>query len=319
MKTLITTWLILNLLTGCSIYSAINAPAPVSYESIKIGHDRMEVISVLGTPKLSDTKGIYTTDSFEFIDGNHAGYKARVLPYLAGDLITVGLAEIIFWPLEKLALDGSSDRAIVTYDMDNKVNSIKVNKKNDGELLYLSEAPKAIKIPSKINVPIAITPFNCNCDVVVKESVQDSIIDTFFKANYGRPVKGDIGDIGDIVIKGTITMTEGASNHSDDRSSGSSSMSISPSRYGYGSYGSYSSGSYGSGYSSSEGHKTDSSSSGIYLSVITIQAYKNGQIVASESIGQNLGNGQFLSAQTMANQGASSILTQLVRKNIIQQ
>jgi hypothetical protein len=192
--------------------------------------------------------------------------------------------------------------------MDNKVNSIKVNKKNDGELLYLSEAPKAIKIPSKINVPIAITQFNCNCDVVVKESVQDSIIDTFFKANYGMPVKGNIGDI---VIKGTITMTEGASNHSDDRNSGSSSMSMSPSRYSYGSY--------GSGYSSSEGHKTDSSSSGIYLSVITIQAYKNGQIVASESIGQNLGNGQFLSAQTMANQGASSILTQLVRKNIIQQ
>jgi len=308
MKILISAFLTLNLLSGCSIYSALNAPAPVSYESIKIGHDRMEVISVLGSPKLSDTKGVYTTDSFEFIDGNSAGYKVRVLPYLAGDLFTFGLAEIIFWPLEKLALDGSSDRAIVSYDMDNKVNSIKVNKKNDGELLYLSEAPKAIKIPSKMNVPIAITQFNCNCDIVVKESVQDSIIDTFFKANYGRPVKGDMGDI---VIKGTITMTEGASNHSDDRNSGSSSMSMSPSRYSYGSY--------GSGYSSSEGHKTDSSSSGIYLSVITIQAYKNGQIVASESIGQNLGNGQFLSAQSMANQGASSILTQLVRKNIIQQ
>ena len=307
MKKLTTALLILNLLSGCSIYSAINAPDPVNFESIKTGHDRMEVVSILGSPKLTDSRGIYLTDSFEFIDGNHGGYKARVLPYLAGDIFTCGLAEIIFWPLEKLALDGALDRAIVTYDIDNKVNSIKVHKKNDGELLYFSEAPKTTTNPLKINVPIAITQFNCNCDVVIKESVQDSIIDTFFKANYGKPIKGENGDI---VIKGTITMTEGTSNHSEDRNSGSSSISISPSSYSYGSY--------GSGYSSSEGHKTDSSSSGVYLSVITIQAYQNGQMIASESIGQNLGNGQLLSTQTMANQAANSVLKELVRKNIIQ-
>lgn len=136
MKKLTSALLILNLLSGCSIYSAINTPEPVDFRSIDLGHDRKDVVSILGSPKLTHTKGMYLKDSFEFTDGSHAGYKARVLPYLAGDVFTFGLAEIIFWPLEK-TLASSSDIATVTYDKNDKVNSIKVNKKNDGELLYL--------------------------------------------------------------------------------------------------------------------------------------------------------------------------------------
>ncbi|TAN67911.1 MAG: hypothetical protein EPN17_10425 [Methylobacter sp.] len=294
-------------LSGCSIYSAINAPDPINYKAIQLGNDRIDVISILGQPKMSETKNLYATDYFEFIDGNHGGYKARVLPYLAGDIFTLGLAEIIFWPLEKLALEGSLNRAFVTYDLDNKVNEIKVNKKSDGEPLYFSEAPKTIRNLSKVNTSVAIALFNCNCDDIIKESVQDSIMDVFFKSNYGKPIKGNFGDV---LVKGTVTMAEGVSNHSEGHSSGSSSMSISPSLYYYGSY--------GSGYSSSEGHKADSSASGSYLSVITIQAYRNGEMVASESIGQNLGTGELSSPQLMANQAANSILKILVGKNIIE-
>ena len=57
-KLLTTISLIMNLLSGCSVYSAIEAAPPVNYESIKVGSDRMEVISVLGSPKASDTRGI---------------------------------------------------------------------------------------------------------------------------------------------------------------------------------------------------------------------------------------------------------------------
>ena len=122
--------------TGCSIYSEINATDPVRYKDIYLGENRVNVISVLGQPKASETNKNSNSDYFEFIDGNSGGYKVRVLPYLAGDLFTLGLSEIIFWPLEKFALEGSTNSAFVNYDKNSKVSEIKVNKKSDGEQLY---------------------------------------------------------------------------------------------------------------------------------------------------------------------------------------
>jgi len=44
--------------SGCSIYSAINAPDPVNYKNIHLGENRVNVISTLGQPKASETKKI---------------------------------------------------------------------------------------------------------------------------------------------------------------------------------------------------------------------------------------------------------------------
>lgn len=52
-------------------------------------------------------------DNFKFIDGYHGGYKGRILLYLAGDLFTLGFAEIIFWPMEEFLLQGTENKAIV--------------------------------------------------------------------------------------------------------------------------------------------------------------------------------------------------------------
>jgi hypothetical protein len=163
-KNLRVTFLKLNLIfssliiiTSCSVYTAMNAPDPVNYKDIKLGEDRMNVISVLGTPKASESTQTSTLDSFEFIDGNSGGYKVRVLPYLAADVFTIGLAEIILWPLEKFALEGASDKAIISYNAEHKVNEIKVSKKSDGTELYYNKDTKSI---SKSNTTLtqAISP-----------------------------------------------------------------------------------------------------------------------------------------------------------------
>jgi hypothetical protein len=54
---------------GCSIYKASTAPPPVEVERVRVGTDRTELISVLGTPKLTEVTDGQRTDMFEFTSG----------------------------------------------------------------------------------------------------------------------------------------------------------------------------------------------------------------------------------------------------------
>ena len=136
--------------TGCSIYSAINAPEPVNYKELYLGESRINVLSMLGQPIIiSQNKNNSTSDYFEFIDGYDNLYKFRALPYLAGDVFTCGLAEIIFFPLEKFKLEGSRNIAVVNYDADSKVNEINVTRKNNGEVLYSIKTMQPTQIKLK--------------------------------------------------------------------------------------------------------------------------------------------------------------------------
>ena len=112
--------------SGCSVVKAINAPGPVPVESVKVGSSRTEMISVFGMPRSTEVIEGQRTDIFEFIDGHPTGSKARIILYLAGDLVTLALAEIIFWPLESAALQGTEGRAIATYGPDNVVSTLTV-------------------------------------------------------------------------------------------------------------------------------------------------------------------------------------------------
>ncbi len=102
-------------LAGCSVYSAAKAPPPVDFEKIQLGSQRGLVIDTLGKPTYSENKDNQLVDYFSFIDGNHAGTKSRIILYVAGDLFTLCLAEVIFWPLEEFALQGAERKAFVKY------------------------------------------------------------------------------------------------------------------------------------------------------------------------------------------------------------
>ncbi|MEQ1636851.1 MAG: hypothetical protein ABL903_09160 [Methylococcales bacterium] len=125
-------------LSGCSIYQAAHAPDPVEYKEVKLGNTRTETIARLGYPKMTDQKNNQKIDTFEFQDGYHAASKARMLLYLAGDVITVGLAEFIFWPLEENVFDGQQCKGTVTYDATESVIGYDF-KDNAGEPLMSSQ------------------------------------------------------------------------------------------------------------------------------------------------------------------------------------
>jgi outer membrane protein assembly factor BamE (lipoprotein component of BamABCDE complex) len=111
------------LLYGGSIYQAVHAPSPVEYKKVQVGTTRTETISILGYPKMTDNKGNQKVDTFEFVDGYQAASKARIILYLAGDVFTIGLAELIFWPLEANVFDGKQCRGTVSYNADEHVTS----------------------------------------------------------------------------------------------------------------------------------------------------------------------------------------------------
>jgi hypothetical protein len=136
------------LLSGCSIYQAANAPSPVDYKRVQMGLTRTETMSILGIPKLTENKGDQKIDTFEFLDGVHGASKARVLLYLAGDVFTAGLAEVIFTPLEANAFDGKRCRGIVSYNANNHVNGYELLD-SDGGSLWVSGSISSPVTPSK--------------------------------------------------------------------------------------------------------------------------------------------------------------------------
>ena len=116
---------------GCSIYKAATAPPSVAVDHVRPGNTRFEVMSVFGSPKSSDVgQSNERTDVYEFIDGHHGATKLRIIPYLGADFFTLGLAELLLWPLELAALQGSEGRAVVTYDQNNRATTVIVTKKD---------------------------------------------------------------------------------------------------------------------------------------------------------------------------------------------
>lgn len=113
---------------GCSISRALSGPAPVAVERVKVGECRNTIVSTLGIPKLTETKPDSKTEIYEFTDGYSNGSKTRVILYIAGDFFTLGLAELVFWPIELAAGDGTKGRAIVSYGLDDIAKSVLLTK-----------------------------------------------------------------------------------------------------------------------------------------------------------------------------------------------
>jgi hypothetical protein len=134
MKTLNKTLAIASLLLalpGCSVYKVLDQPGPADISGVGIGTQRQLLISRLGPPKMIDTdKKGRKMDFFEFQSGFHQASKIRAIPYLAADVFTLTLAEILLWPLEMTVLDASTCIATATYDDDYKITDWTLSKKS---------------------------------------------------------------------------------------------------------------------------------------------------------------------------------------------
>jgi hypothetical protein len=108
---------------GCSIYEAVHAPSPVDYKRVQLNATRLETITSLGLPKMTESKDNKKIDTFQFFDGLHPASKSRIVFYVAGDFFSLGLAEFIFWPIEMLAFDGKKCTGTVSYNANDCVSS----------------------------------------------------------------------------------------------------------------------------------------------------------------------------------------------------
>jgi hypothetical protein len=117
--------------SACSVYKAATQPPPADLQGIGVGTPRQQLIQRFGAPKFSDTNPQgRKQDSFEFQSGMHGASKARIILYLAADLVTLTLAEIILWPMELTVLERAVCNGFATYDQSEKVEAWNVSKKD---------------------------------------------------------------------------------------------------------------------------------------------------------------------------------------------
>lgn len=136
---LVSIWLFCS---GCSIVWSITAPGPKDLDVMSEGKTRLEVASELGEPVSSEQgSGYGRVERYRFEHGWPFWFNGiRALAYGAGDFFTLGLAEIVQSPLEKLVFRPDDMTAEVTFSSaDVVVRGIVMD--SDGEVVFDSLNP----------------------------------------------------------------------------------------------------------------------------------------------------------------------------------
>ena len=114
---------------GCSIYWALKQPPPKDLQGVGVGTSRQELLVRMGPPQFSETDAQgRKQEMFEFQSGMHQAAKFRALFYAGADFFTLGLAELILWPMELTVMKDATCTAIATYDTSQIVDSWRVQK-----------------------------------------------------------------------------------------------------------------------------------------------------------------------------------------------
>lgn len=121
-----------SILLGCSVYKVLTQPGPADIKGIGPGTPRQELLSRFGAPMMVDTDNQGNKqDVFQFQSGLHHASKIRALPYLAADVFTLTLSELLLWPLEITAMEAATCNGTATYDSRLRVTNWFVSKKYD--------------------------------------------------------------------------------------------------------------------------------------------------------------------------------------------
>lgn len=153
-------------LGGCSIYKAATAPTPIALENVKVGANRVNVVGTLGVPKSTETRNEQRIDVYEFVNGSPSESKVRILVYIAGDLFTIGLSELLFWPLELGLGQGTDGRAVVTYGMDDIAKAVLLSKADGTSWEAADTEPeKPALLPKSTNQANPVTGANIQTDL----------------------------------------------------------------------------------------------------------------------------------------------------------
>lgn len=138
---------------GCASWVAMNQPAPTDDELVQIGMHRAEVDQILRTGGSSypENDG-HTRVRYDYSDGAHQGTKSRIILYIAADLFTVFLSELVFWPIE-LAVEQDAERtAEADYDDENRLGHFRAMKRRNRRELINVGASSYELLPSAVVV-----------------------------------------------------------------------------------------------------------------------------------------------------------------------
>jgi hypothetical protein len=111
------------MLSGCSVAMALHGHQEPNFEAFEVGSTRKQVEIQLGTP-LSTTSLTDGTkeDIYKYEMGNSPN-GARATLYFYYDFFTIGLAEVIFTPIE--LFQGHDEETKIVYNSDDRVLDIK--------------------------------------------------------------------------------------------------------------------------------------------------------------------------------------------------
>ncbi len=114
---------------GCSPVMEATRPTPVDTSQFAIGESRFQVIQAIGAPTANVKNGDQSCDIYKLYTRGPGGVGKGVIAAgeAAADVVTLGLAEVLFTPLEAATMNA---KHTVTFCYD-----------KDGKLVSLNDAP----------------------------------------------------------------------------------------------------------------------------------------------------------------------------------
>ena len=107
----------------------MNQPAPTHDELVETGMHRAEVEQILrtGGAAYQEPDG-HTRVRYQYSDGAHQGSKVRIILYIAADIFTLFLSELIFWPIELVVKQDAERTGEAEYGETNRLDHLRVVK-----------------------------------------------------------------------------------------------------------------------------------------------------------------------------------------------
>ncbi len=123
--------------SGCAAYFSLTMPGPADDEAVQLYMHRSSVESTLRTGAASefDKDGLAEV-RYHYSDGPAGWSKMRAVFYVAADVFTIFLSELIFWPIEVYSKSQIERIAVADYSPDNRLLAWQILRKDGAELLH---------------------------------------------------------------------------------------------------------------------------------------------------------------------------------------
>jgi len=108
--------------TGCAAVQAVRTSGPTPEHNIEPGMHRAEVEAILRTGASAYREPDGTIRArYEYVDGPHQATKIRAVVWLAADVFTLFLSEILLWPIEIVVASDAERTADAVFDANNRI------------------------------------------------------------------------------------------------------------------------------------------------------------------------------------------------------